>query len=283
MAITSRADIKKNMSNGSGFFTSLRPHSNASTTGANSSSGFLSINLFFNFLGTTAPNTLVGFQIPPSPSVSVFHTFSNCALNNGRGTYLARLYNFGTVALNATGDKFTADASVTFPVTRTQLGASAQALGLIPILYVTTAITTTQPVITLKTVAGGTGYVNQDGNNVVGSRQMTLPLAGVESAFIMRLEQDDSAVQKIAAVQVNTAASAGAARLFGAELIAPIAENSSNVNFANDSAFLTPAMVDMAPASATSGTLTSYLAIIAINNTGSGGGPCQTIMGVFNN
>lgn len=221
--ITTWSQAIQNIALGRGCFAPTVPVTTGAGTAGAAASGFFSAHLSANVLTTTLPATPVGFPLPPVTDdlLSIFCA-GECSAN-GFGSWLAWFYRFGTVDLTATGDKMTRD-SWTAPVTRTQFGATVQPLTLVPLLYITTATTTTAAVMLMKTAAGAAGYKNQDGTTVVGTATMTMPAAAtaVQSGFIIRLEAGDSGVQDITKVNVTTAASAGAASVYGVELIAPI-------------------------------------------------------------
>src|SRR4051794_2780846 len=68
MAITTRNTVFTNVAAGKGFtnnFLGIAPSS--TTTAGAAASGFHTVQLFFNNIGTTLLNTLVGFQLPPLP------------------------------------------------------------------------------------------------------------------------------------------------------------------------------------------------------------------------
>lgn len=290
MPITGRNDIMKNIAKGLGFFGQFRAVGPAAgnTTAAALASGSLSVQLQFNSIGSTLPTTLVGFQLPPTLSNELFFTRAQANNNVGAGwTYwVARLYKIGTMVLSATGDQFTHDAA-TFPVLRTQFGEASKPLSLLPIIYLTVATQTTAPVISLRTAAGGAGYVDQDGNSTIGTASnFTFPnaITAIESAFVLRLNDGDSGVRDISAIQVVTA-SGGAgknATIFGVELIAPLSQVSDQTTYCLDAVFGGLAMYDLEPAAATSGTVTSYLIIMSVGKINSGAASNPSIAGVLN-
>jgi len=284
MSITNRNDIFTNIGKGLGVTSQYFTLGNgSSTTGAAAASGFHTVQLIFNNLGTTIPGTLVGFPLPPAPTNQILGVYGQLSGLVSRCNYLVRLYQLGTLDLTATGDKFTHDGT-TFPVTRTQFGAATQALGLVPIVYITTATTTTPAVFRLRTAGGAAGYTNQDGNTVIGTKTMTLPAAAtaINSAFIMRLEDGDSAVQDITKIEVTTAASAGAATIFGAEILMQL-ETLNATATTYDALFGGLGMNDLTPAAKTGGSaLTSYLAIMSIGATGQPSNSTLNLSGVVN-
>lgn len=236
--------------------------SGAITSGA-AASGFFTISIASNALTTAYPGTLINpAGVVPTPGADfreVFNTYNHATVN--KSGFFVRLYLIGTLNLAATGNQFTHDAA-TFPVTRTIYGAATQAVNLIPVMYLTTATTVTAPQFILETVAVGNGYVNQVGTGVTGTKTFTCPAAAtaVQSGFILRLEDTDNAVQDITQINVTVAGSAGAANIYGMEIITP--EICALINTATVSDKLLGGMGfgNLTPAVATSGTATSVLA-----------------------
>jgi len=183
---------------------------------------------------------------------------------------LSWLYKLGTVDCSATGDKFT--SSFTQPLTRSVMGTS-QAINVNPVGYVTTVMTGVTTYI-LKTAAGGTGYVNQDGTNVVGTVSTSLgSAAATRTQWFMPLEGSDIAVQKIAAVDITASGGgAGAFTVFGMEPLGFVTSGDSTRMGVVDNAFGTLGMMDMKPASPTAGTVVAYLVLSAYSFLGSGSG-----------
>ena len=188
---------------------------------------------------------------------------------SGGPYFLAWLYKLGTTDCSTTGDHFT--ASFTQPLTRTIMGTS-QNINFILAGYVTAAMTgvTTYK---LATGAGGTGYVNQAGSNVVGATTTSLGSgAGTRTQWLAPLDSGDLAMQQL--VAVNVTASGGGTGVITWFAIEPLANfghsgDSSRGNLM-DGAFGALGMADMKPATPTSGTLTAYLALVSFKFNGSG-------------
>lgn len=274
-----------NLAQGKGFQAQARM-AGSSVTLATSTSNYITVNLYFNLVGSTIPTTLVGLQLPPSLPNELLLTHITAFFNTtgARGACLVRLYKVGTLNLAVTGDQFTHDAA-TFPITETKFTETLKPKNLIPILYVTTATTVTAPIITLKTAAGGAGYTDQDGNNVVGTRTFTFPAAATlaGSGYILRTEDEDSGVRNISAIQVNTAASAGAATIFLMENLGVLNAPSGGAGCTLDSMFGGLRMQDLKEAPSTAGTPTSYLGVATFTTaTGAGATPEIIFQGVLN-
>lgn len=265
MSFTSRADIMQRLAAGKGVILPIRSTGGVAVNGtANAADGFHYGQPQANNIGSAMPGTIVGFPLPPSPTapVNLLNFIISSSVGNLRNVCLARIYKFGTQVLTATGDQFTHDAA-TFPVTRTRFGAATTAIPLIPFIQTTAVMATTAAVITLKTAAGGTGYKNQAGSNVVGTRTMTYPIATTVSGscFFPPLEVGDSAVTDIVAIQTNTACATATAVVWGMEILCSLHLNYSILASGQDTLFSGLNASDLAPAVATSGTATSQLVL----------------------
>lgn len=257
MAIATKEDLLKRVLEGRADYAMSLMTATTATSAASATCGQITMAFTGNVLGTTFPGTLVDWQSSPATGdkfnlLSIYSTATAA-----RGTGLVRLYRIGTLNLTATGDQFTHDAA-TFPVTRTMYG-STRAVPLVPVILVTTATSVTAPAFQLQTNAGGAGYVDQDGNNVIGTRTITFPAAATVSgsAFILPLELTDNAITDIIQIKVTTASSTGAATLYGMEFISFMSNLSANAsqfdNFYGAGLFV----ANNSPAVATSGTATS--------------------------
>jgi hypothetical protein len=111
---------------------------------------------------------------------------------------------------------------------------------------------------------------------------MTMPAAATAaaSAFIIRLEEEDSGVRDISAIEVTTAASAGAATIFGMELLGPISVV-RGLQVIYDAAFGGLGMTNLLPAVPTAGTLTSYLVVVALGSATTSIVTSPTVMAVL--
>jgi hypothetical protein len=285
MPITTLSSVLQNQGKGKGLRQKVLSLGPVATTAAAAASNFIPLQIIANSLGTTHPATLVGFPLPTGITNEMFvtHLTSVLGINQGRAYWLALFYKIGTLNLAATGDQFTHDAA-TFPILRTQYGVASQPIDLLPFLQVTTATTVTAPIIRMRTNAGVSGYKNQSGSNIVGTKTITFPAAatGASSGFYMQVENGDSAVQDVTAIEVTTAASAGAATLWGVELLVPLLCYSLNGMNTIDTSVFAAAMNDMMPGLATSGTATSFLGFISTQLASATGGSESYINGVLN-
>jgi hypothetical protein len=207
-------------------------------------------------VGSTLWSTIVKPRIP-----SGNFRFHSAHLGSTRGlTYMiARLHKMGTINLAATGACFTADAGV-FPVLRTEMGQASKPQILTPMILVTTATTVTAPILKMN-------YDNQDGTSRTGTIQTTFPAAATALGTMLmpRLEVGDSGIQKINGIQVDTAASAGAANMYGLEPLDLISIFAANVPAsASCRRGYNPAPLEEPVP--TSGTLDSYIGIIALGS-----------------
>jgi len=263
--------IQTQQVNGSGLVLPLMSGTSGAGTAAAAISGAFNLALCPNIIGTTLPTTIVGFQTPAGLADCYLINLAGNSSSSDRAYLFARCYLFGTANLAATPvaiDCFTHNAA-TFPVTRTIYGAATQAVPLIPFMYLTAAAATSAPVFILKTTAGGNGYANQLNVGVTGTKSFTCPSAttAIQSGYILRLENGDSAVTDIIQMSLTTRGTAGTANIYGIEPLMPL--NISNYGLAVNTAIFTGIMPSITPAVATSGTATSFLTIIAYNSAAS--------------
>src|SRR4051812_22846579 len=102
MAVTTRNTVFTNVAAGKGFtnnYAGIGPGS--PTTAAAAASGFHTVQLYFNNVGTTLPGTLVDFPLPPSPGGPLLGMYGQFGSVTGAAVYLVRLYKFGTLDLSA--------------------------------------------------------------------------------------------------------------------------------------------------------------------------------------
>jgi len=284
MTISTRNQILQNMAAGKGVYSISSCKGVTPTAGAAASGYFTSAIQFNGF--STLPGTL--YSIPGGASGLSNELFltdfsiSPAGSTAGSGAYLARLYRIGGVSLTATGNRFTHDAA-TFPLTRTNMGTTSN-VNLIPMAYVTTALTTTAGAFILKDSGGTAGYTNQAGSNIVGTKTFTFPSAttAAGSGYMLRLEDGDSAVQDIIQVNVTTSSAAGAFDIYGAEVLALISTpaTSNTVLSHHDALYGSLMMRDINPATPTSGSVTSYLAVLPLGNAATTATSPTLIMGV---
>jgi hypothetical protein len=223
-----------------------------SATAAAAASGFFTLSLGGNAIGSTLPSTITEFPIPSGITSDLINLASLTGLSlNARGLIFLRLYKVGTVTLTATGSQFTHDAA-TFPVLRSEFGVSGKAQALWPIIQVTTALTTTAAILTFN-------YVNQTGSSVTGARTFTFPSATTAngSTFFLPLEQGDWAVRDVSNVVISTASATGAATVWLAEEIEPSVNCFANALTADYFTGYGLKIPNQVAATATSGTVTT--------------------------
>lgn len=281
MALASRSVVQQEFAAGRGYLFPSKFATTVNATAATGTSNNLDVQISFNLIGTTLPGTLQDLPRPASPPRDWLPILWACGASAGdRVMWLAWFYKFGTVNLAATGNQITHDAA-TFPILRTRFGAASQPITLLPLLYITTATTVSAPAFVLEASGGGTGYVDQDGNNVDGSVTFTCPAAATvaQSCYLLRLEAGDVGVRDIVQVNVTAAGSAGAADLWGAELIAPAGPLPPYLPW-TDTLFgvFGPAM--LTPGVATSGTAVAKLGLLAldVNTSIAGAGWAAAVM-----
>lgn len=275
MGIASRADVLTKLAEGKGVYTSCTSAAGVNVNSAAATTGYFTVQLRANGLLSTMPSTLFNWPMPPqTPSTFLLQSVGDLSTSGSGAQYWGWLYKIGTLDMTATGDKFTHDTA-TFPVTRTILGAATTAVPLIPLVQVTTTLATTAAVFRLRTVGGAAGYTNQDNTGVVGTKTMTMPSATTVagSTYIFRLEDGDSAVLDISNIEVTTAATAGAATIWGFEMLTSTNTPGIFQATGQDCLYGGLAASDMSPAVATSGTATAlYGAITLLAGTGVTGG-----------
>ena len=270
MPITTRDQLQQEFAAGRGYLFPGKFAASSSPTAAGNSSNNLTVPMTFNNIGTTLPGTLQDLPRPASPPRDWLAQLATACLNAGtRGIRLVWLYKFGTVNLAAIGNQFTHDAA-TFPILRTRWGAASQPITLTPLLYITTATTSSAPAFVLEASGGGTGYVDQDGNNIDGTVTFTCPAAAtaVQSCYALRLESGDCGVRDVVQMNITTAGAAGAADVWGMELIGSMGNalyNSAMIDLffgGFGPVFLTPGL-------ATAGTAVVKLGMLHNNSAGS--------------
>lgn len=216
------------------------------------SSGFISVTMTGNSIGSTLPSTIADFPIPTGITGDLWSVASVDGFNTSlRGWMFARIYKVGTVNLTATGNQFTHDAA-TFPLLRTEFGVANKPQALWAVIQVTTALSVTAAALTMN-------YVNQDGNSVTGTRTFTFPAAttGQGSTYFLPLEQGDYAVRDVSAINVTTASTTGAATVWLMEQLAPTYNAFSGAITADYLSGHGLAVTNQTPAVATSGTATT--------------------------
>lgn len=283
MAITTLNSVLTKQGSGNGAIIPVISVASSSSTAAAAASGFTPFTISFNAIGTTLPSTRASFPLPPSLSADMFISMfaANHSLSSMRTAYLAWFYLIGTVDLaNAAAapyDGFTHDASWSGTLRRTVLGVANTPITMLPVIQLTAATATTAPSFQLKTTAGGAGYVNQDGSSIIGTKTFTFPAAATSNGatYLLKLEENDSGIEDITQISVTTKGSAGTATLWGVELLAP-AQLVSGYNSVCDTLVGGIRMNSLAPAVASSGTVTSRLGVVFF-----GGTPATTINGAI--
>ena len=261
MSVTTRQEILDRLHAGKGAFIQYDGLLTGATTSSNSASGNHTLQVILNTIGSTLWSSLVGINLQSGISdplrLTLFHNSSTRATTH----ILVRLYKLGTVDLTTSTSEFTHD-SATFPVLRTVMGQASQPIELLPIILLTTATTTTPAVLSMN-------YTDQDGNSVTGTKTLTLPAAAtaVGSCYMLPLEEGDSGVRDVTDIVVTTPAGAGAASIYGVEIIAFGSTISTSVSTNKDSLHRGFSLPSMTPAVPTSGTLTSLGAILQMGQS----------------
>lgn len=266
--IANRNEFIQQLARGRGMYHAGRRSSTGSnTTAAAAASGYITAHMWLGVQGVTHPTTLIGHQLPPTTE-EILCAAHSVKFGTARPTILGWWYRFGTLNLAATGDRFTHDGTFT-ELRRTRYGEASKPIGLIPVVLISTATTVTAPVFRLRTAAAGTGYVDQDGNNVVGTKTMTMPAAAtsINSCYIFRLEADDVSVRNIVAVEVTTAGTAGAAQVWGFEPLSSVTIIAVGGVGLEESLFGAFGPRDLQPAVPDAGSVTAHLGAIALGGS----------------
>lgn len=274
MSITTRDDVFLNLAKGKGQHLIGISATPGSLTAATAASGFLVFSIAPNSIGSTLPATNQDFPEGAAPPSALFNTlFAGNVSSSTRHMWLARFYLFGTLNTGGSGNQFTHDAA-TFPVKRTVFGAASTAIDLIPVIQPVTQSAPPNAVsFILKDTAPSAGYTNQDGTGVTGTKTITLPGSSVVGGcYVPRLEDGDSAVQDVTQIDITSnSGTTSSANVWGVELIAPIMSVVAGFGSLYDGLFGGLGMNNVAPAVATSGTVTSFLGLTNVSTTGSTG------------
>ena len=172
---------------------------------------------------------------------------------------LVNLYKIGTVNLTTGTGEFTHDAA-TFPVLKTKLGQANQPVNLIPVILFTTASSVTAPQLTMD-------YVDQDGNNVTGTKTWIAPAAAtaVGSMYQLPIEDADQAIRDVTSINVTTPSSTGAATIYGMEIIGSIGLTQITIAGTRDFVHNGLTLRDIRAAIATSGTVERLFCMAMMN------------------
>lgn len=257
-------DIYKQQARGKSIFRIGVTGAGTTGTAGAGTSGFFTLGLNGNSIGTTLPNTFGEFAIPSGLTGDLWTLASLIGSSTSvRGNVFARIYKVGTVSLTATGNQFTHDTA-TFPLLRSEFGASNKAQAFWPIIQVTTALSVTAAVFTMN-------YTNQTGGSITGTRSFTFPSAttGVSSAFFLPLEQGDWAARDISAINITTASTTGAATVWLMEELEPSTNMFQNVLTADSLSGYGLKIANQIPATATTGTATSSTVFSLVGTTAS--------------
>lgn len=227
-------------------------------------SGGLNPNVGFNAVGTVLGSAYYGIPLPPGTNPLRLINFTAYSASGG---WLSNLYKVGTLNLAATGDQFTRDAGWTGPLKRNIMGV-ATPISLHLLVVMRTANSVTAPVFRLRTAAGGAGYVNQDGVSVVGTKTITAPGVGVTqgAVYVMRLEDGDSGVRDVTAIEVTTASSTGVADVYLMEMLAVHGSELGQGGSVHDKIVGGLELPDIRPAAPNTGAVTSYLVLHNFTN-----------------
>lgn len=268
MPISTLDDIITNIAAGKFTIAMGTSVTTSTVTAATTNSGSQTLVIAPISIGSTWPTSMASYQTAPALSGDYHHLSMVYSANaSTRGGGLARFYRVGTLNLAGTGNQFTHDAA-TFPLTRTIFGAATQPIALIPVIMLTAPTTVTAPQFQLQTSGGAAGYVNQDGTSVIGTKNFTLPVANVGSAFFLRMNDGDYACRDITQINVSVAATAGAADVYLMELLADGIAGQHVGSLYDNVVDGGLRLCRINPAAATSGTASSFLALTSFVTSG---------------
>lgn len=284
MAITNRTSIHTRLAQGKGMIGVYNNLAGTSLTAAAQGSGNVTITIS-PITGSSHPSTYYGWVLPAGLSTNLNMIANFISTNSAdRSGWLAHLYKLGTLDMTiaAPTDGFTAEAGVTFPVLRTKFGTASQPVTLLPIINIVTATATAACVFTPKTTAGGAGYTDQDGNSTVGAKTWTAPgaVTAQNGSYFIRLNDGDLGLRTLTQLSVSTASTTGTAQVvWGAEIIGMMSQGTF-VGL-DDAVTCGIRAADLAPAVATSGTVTSILVWLGVGAVGTTA-PFHAVVGALN-
>lgn len=273
-AITSGADAKLRFFDGKGTCLPITTLATGTVTAANADSGHITGGFVMNAIGTTYPGTLVGLQTQNTTDDLRGMAFEMTSAGIFGG-WLGYFYRFGTANLTSTvGNRLTHDGTFT-RVQRTRFGTASSNVPLIPILYVTTASTTTQCIYTFD-------YVDQDGNSATsGNNRLPAAATNAQTACFMKMLAADTGVLDITAVTVSTATTAGVASIYGFEPLMPCNTAVAGLQSYKDGLYGALNLPEIRPAAANSGSFTQ--ALLGILNTRQSNSASYGVLYGFNN
>lgn len=271
--IADKKDILQQFAKGKAVFIPAFGVSSGATTAADANSNYISYQMAPNQIGTTLPGTRQSFPKPATLG-DILMTMVSSGGTVGRPAWYAKFYRIGSFSVSNVANTITFD-SATMPYTRTIMGATADVKFLL-----------FAQVTTLFSAASSNMRFNYDdefGNTVAGTTNTGLPVsAAVSSWYQCRLEDGDTAITKLNSGTVFTSITQGIVDLWAVELIAPlssiVAGWGGNVNRIYNGL----ALDKIEPATPTSGSATTFDAILNVSSAASTV-PFMASFGVLNN
>lgn len=267
--VASTADILKQQAAGKYTIRTTTGIASNTNTNANANSGYTNLNLGANQYNTTFPNTIGSVDGANVSSELLFFNLTSSGLSNRNGG-IGRIYKVGTCNFTALGDCFTHDAA-TFPLLRTEMGVSNAPQAFIPILQMSATTSGTIIQFQIRNSTSTTGYVNQNGTTVVGTKTFILPSATTTSGstFFLRLNDGDYACRDIQQITCTVAGTTGLANIWLVEDLG-IGQSGITGPGITDHLYGSGLRLTQATAcTATSGTPTTSLIPYSFGNTGS--------------
>lgn len=230
------------------------------STSANAGAGNILYTPHFNTIGSTHWSSLISMPMPQGLTASPLRLLNASLISNRIiSGVLVNLYKIGTVNLTTGTGEFTHGAA-TFPILKTKLGQANQPVNLIPVILFTTASSGTAPQLTMD-------YVDQDGNNVTGTKTWVAPAAAtaIGSMYHLPLEDADQAIRDVTSINVTTPSSTGAATIYGMEIIGSIGMTQITIAGTRDFVHNGLTLRDIRPGVATSGTVDRLFCFAMMN------------------
>jgi hypothetical protein len=211
----SLTNLIKNQAKGKGNINLCLSTAASGLTAANSTSGYLFLNICGNVIDSIA-GSLTSMNMPNENFIKVASNTHGVATQ--RVAYIVRLYKVGTCSLTSLGNIFVASGSQ-FPLKHNEMGTTVD-VSLIPIIYVNSSLSATAASFTIN-------YKNQLGSSITGTKIFTFPSAttALGSAFRLPLEDTDYAAQDITAINITTASVTGSATIYLMEIVSLVNSN----------------------------------------------------------
>lgn len=266
--VATSADILIQQAAGKYVFRASNTAVTTASTAANATSGFVNMQFSGGNPGTTFPNTIASIEGPSNVASDWMLLNLLASPVTGRHSGIGRIYRLGTCNFTALGEAFTPDAA-TFPLLRSEMGASNVPQSFIPIMQVTATTGGAAVQFQIRNAGSTAGYVNAQGTTVVGTKTFVFPSAStlVNSTYFLPLNDGDYSCRTITNIACTVSGANAFATIWlfedlgiGQSLVAGAALTEQLYGSGLR-------VTQCAPATATSGTATSALIAYNIGNT----------------